>query len=352
MRTHLLAAHFSRSINLHGGDFGTNSSRTNSSLHSRAADWATSLHLRRARVGDVVLTIVHDAENASVVDSLHNGVALLRLDDDLASLSGIAANDLRWLAYERLLDARWSGIHANDCVVAIDLGDVGLIGNATALCDRHPTAILAGSDSCGIDGARGVKTWLQSQAHHANYSLASSAPWLRYFLHHRSSVGVVFNCGIAGGQRSHFAPFVREMADAIRQHHAQYPVAWRVIDMIVFNEIVLRRLALHPSQLGAATPGEQALSQARERLGWNRSVVTGWPLGGLNLPMFASFCGRDPCSFRTSTSAELQSRIPQSGADCLRRHVLRMAPAYVFVHKVPYLHFPLPQRAWTRGYRR
>ena len=140
-------------------------------------------------------------------------------------------------------------------------------------------------------------------------------------------------------------PFVRAMASAIRAHHAQHPVAGQPIDMPVFNELVLRRLA--------ADSTETLLRGPRDALGWNRSVVTGWPLGTLNLPMFGLFCGQDPC---TISSRNATSPLKPAGcsvcADCLRRHVLNIAPAYQFTHKVPYLQHPceLKRCAWTGAY--
>ena len=336
-RTQLLAAHLTRSGNLHGGNF-----RYNTSLLSRAVTWEHTLRARRPRIGAVRLTIVHDEES---LESSHGAaVDMHRLDPaSLAAPSSVAPNDLRWLAYERLLDApdEQNGIGPEDCLVAIDVGDVGIIGNATALCANYPRALFAASDACGVGGARGVKAWLRGQALKANFSL-TSAPLLHTFLSMRTLVPIVFNCGVTGGSRSVFVPFVRAMASAIRAHHAQHPVAGQLIDMLVFNELVLRRLA--------ADSTETLLRGPRDALGWNRSVVTGWPLGTLNLPMFGFFCGQDPCTI-SSRNATPRRHCSVCG-HCLSRHVLSIAPAYQFAHKVPYLHHPcpLPQCAWTGAY--
>ena len=211
--------------------------------------------------------------------------------------------------------------------MSVDLSDVGIIGNATALCERYPAAIFAASDSCAYVGSRGVKTWLRNVAVSANFSLASS-PLLDRFLRSKAlAVPMVFNSGVAGGRRDTFAPFVRSMARAVRAHHARGAVAWRLVDMLVFNELILQRLVQTTEALAKPPPGG---------LGWNRTVVTGWPFGEFNLPMWGFMCGRDPCTQNNLSKGWDFGEL----SGCLRRHVLQMAPSYAFAHKVSYLTFP------------
>jgi len=283
---------------------------------------------------------------------LHDEYELSTAGDDAVSLHHIesstfhvppsqtmAANDYRWLVFEAFIRTAVPQHRAyDDCIVIVDVSDVGMIGNVTRLCEHYPQAIFAASDSCGVSGSRGVKAWLKNQAARANFSLAST-PWLQSFLTARhTTVPVVFNCGIMGGRRNILLPFLHAMATGIRAHYSSQPAAWKLVDMLVFNDLVLRRLA----------EDEEALHQrSRDGLLWNQTVVTGWPLGPLNLPMWSSFCGQDECSRRPNTSA-----LPHAhrSDECHRRLMLRMAPAYFFSHKVPYLQYPLPVRSWTRGY--
>jgi len=332
MSMELLAAHLTRAHNPHGGDFGHNSS-----LGTRARQWASALRLRRSRIGAIRLTLVHDEVVEMLDDQQDAAIVLHRLDvSSLPMASIMAPNDLRWLAFERLLEqppAHLSHDTEDDCVAIVDVSDVGVIGNVTSLCEQHPHAIFAASDACGVGGTRGVKAWMRSQASRANFSLATT-PWLRRQLTQRSSVPVVFNCGIAGGRRGVFAPFVRAMASLIRQHYArEEAVAWRLVDMLIFNELVLRRLA----------DTEEALQQPREALRWNHSVVTGWPLGPVNLPMWASFCGQEP-----QHEASCANPTREKADECVRRLMLRMAPDFYFVHKV-FFTFGVTQTRDTRG---
>ncbi len=322
----VLTAHFIHTQNPHGGAFGLNSS-----LAVRARAWASAIALRRARIGDLALRIMHDDPTSPDGSAGEPSVVLQRVE--LAHAREMAANDLRWLAFDQLMAHEYG---LSDCVFVVDVSDVGIIGNLSDLCRLYPLAIFGGSDSCGIGGARGVKAWMRSQAVRSNFSLLS-APWLQHVLSQRTSVPVVFNCGIAGGVRHVFAPFVRAMAAAIREHYSRREaVAWRLVDMLVFNELLLQRL----------TRSVGGLTQPQSLLGWNRTVVTGWPLGVLNLPMWSTFCGHDACSM----TAPAAGRAPLKADECVRRLMLQMAPRYYFVHKVPYLQHPLPVRAWTRGY--
>lgn len=367
--THLLAAHFTQPLNLHGGDFANNAS-----AYSRASSWASALRARQPRIGAVRLTIVHDdAEVQSLSAQDAEYVSLIRVvPESITRVRTMAANDLRWLAWESVLvsdDPRGASFRtdAAACIMGIDVGDVGVINNFNTLCAQYPDAVLAASDSCGVSGSRGVRSWLRRVATLANFSLAT-APWLHDFLTLRSRVPVVFNCGIVGGRRPTFTLIVRDMAAAIRRHYNMHPGAYRLVDMLVFNELVLRRLAteretLTPALVSTATRHSEMRKSQDIPLRWNTSVVTGWPLGPLNLPMFGSFCGRDPCSnplpaalnasstgIATSSKAKKHVHEASSGAVCLRHLMLKLAPAYFFVHKVPYLQFPLPVRAWTKGF--
>ena len=75
----------------------------------------------------------------------------------------------------------------------------------------------------------------------------------------------------------------------------------------------------------------------RGNASWHDStrVVSGWPLGRVNLPMFSNFCclscALNPCAkLNASTRRE----------PCYDQALRAMAPEYYFVHKIDWLEHP------------
>ena len=156
--THLLSAHFMRTVNLHGGWFA---SEKNVSLSAHR--WEAQLARMQPQIGNVRLTIVHDDANlGNGGERTWRAIRLQYADAaSLAAPAGVAACDLRWIAYEQLLEKLTT---SGDCVMTVDVNDVNVIGDPMELCERYPSSILASSDSCAIGGARGVKAWLRGIA--------------------------------------------------------------------------------------------------------------------------------------------------------------------------------------------
>ena len=142
----------------------------------------------------------------------------------------------------------------------------------------------------------------------------------------------LFNAGIVGGLGRVWRPFWAELCRAVRRHY-QHLLLWHrhrgasapasagggglFVDMLALNELLLARYARDAS-----------------------SVVTGWPNGRVNLPMWSNFCFRPDGAAcrqlwrnRTLAPSVTAARFRR----CVDRTLIAMAPAYVFVHKVAWM---------------
>ena len=321
----LVGAHMTRHTNSHNGSF-------NRATHPRpgvaapmpvrklARRWAATLRERRARLGTATLHLVTDSLSAAVPPL--PGVVLHSYESADPTDAALTAIDVRWLAYLHVLSRVAPA--DDDCVFAIDSTDVGIIGNASVLCERHPDAIYVGSDSCD---PRKLATSLLEHARSAHLRLS---PRVGLFFEDaaKGRLGIrprehpVYNAGIVGGRWRVWAPFVREVGRRIRaaarRAHGVGGGAHEV-DMLVMNEMLLERRA----QGG--------------------HVHTGWPFGHVNLPMLSSFCDRSTCTRPplTNDAAAAREHNRKQG-ECMRRTMLGMAPNYFFVHKTAWLEHPTP----------
>lgn len=129
----------------------------------------------------------------------------------------------------------------------------------------------------------------------------------------------LYNCGILGGRLPLFRRLLGQMALRVTRHHTHNDAQakpYAPVDMFALNEILLDRK-------------EQP------------SVVTGFPLGPVNLPMFSTFCG-PLCFFYdaecTMTLYNASKKTPRaSRAACTKRLLANMLPDYFFVHKISFL---------------
>ena len=219
--------------------------------------------------------------------------------------------DARWVAYDAIV--RNLQLRADDCVFAVDLSDVGIIGNASELCERHPEAIMASSDTCA---ARAVKRWLRSYARRANYTTSKRLD--DFFLRKVAARQPLFNCAITGGRMGALEPFRQQMVRELRRYHQSMraermhraSTEWLWVDMVVFNELLLRRInQTHANQS-------------------DQGVVSGYPVGPVNLPMWSLFCKKSPCG------TDFQGKSIKMTSQCILQALREMAPRYYFSHKV------------------
>ena len=106
------------------------------------------------------------------------------------------------------------------------------------------------------------------------------------------------------------------MADLLARHHDANPAGkYRPVDMLAFNELLLQRTSRAPARGEASDAAPRAANAdgaagCRERtLGAHTpcAVVSGFPIGPVNLPMSSAFCGPlptryDACLLYTSPS--------------------------------------------------
>ena len=108
-----------------------------------------------------------------------------------------------------------------------------------------------------------VKKWLHGQINITGF--AASAALESWLLRDRHQP--LWNVGIVGGARGVLRRALGALAARVETHYASAARHRHgVVDMLVFNEVVLRHAAA------------------------NRSVVGGYPCGGVNLPMFGNMC--------------------------------------------------------------
>ena len=218
--------------------------------------------------GELSAHVVHDA--AELNATIHRGVRLHKLRGRLH----YNPSDGRWAAYSEVLqELRSTGVlHPMSCIYAIDLGDVRVIGNLSALCANAPgrRTLFVGTDACTKES----KKWLlNGQSAAANYTVL---PRLRHWLHKERGISA-FNCGILGGRLHTFERFHAAYVERISAHYQRAGTIGKgVVDMLVFNSL----LAEH-CQCGYRSSCNCTNSNLVD------SLVRGYPFGPVNLPMCA-----------------------------------------------------------------
>ena len=250
--------------NLHGGSFN---GRFSVERHIDSFLQYSSAARRHLDCGGLRMTVVHDQAKTSAPNGTYRGVRLHRLQQP----TKWAGNDMRWAGYAEVL-ALEPPRGADACTFAIDLGDVQPTLDLRELCAAHPGALFVGTDVCAT---KSVKLWARGAVERSNFS-ASLA--LRDFLS-SADRRTLYNCGIVGGAGRLFDAFVAEMTHRVHAHYAELAARSlpprMVVDMLALNEL--------------------ALSLQRR----GGSLVTGWPHGPVNLPMFGNMCYQNPCYNRS-----------------------------------------------------
>ena len=165
VRAFLLGAYLSaREDTMHGSFNHTKP------LLQLASRWASTLWHRRPRIDVVQLHIVHDSAipEPAVLQANHSRRAwkrwhrsgpilwmgpperpLVVLHRTTHLRVNMSNNDARFLAYEEVLAAL--RLPTDACLAAVDVSDVGLIGNLSHLCAQWPTSVIAATDfhHCG-----------------------------------------------------------------------------------------------------------------------------------------------------------------------------------------------------------
>ena len=224
---------------------------------------AFPLMLLKLRRQGVQAHVVHDL--ADQVASSHRGIVLHHFPADSTYLGG----DRRWGLYSSVLKALSAGNPAGSaraawaCAWAVDL-DVAAL--SVPQCDALPRAALhVGSDACSTR----IKYWLDK----ASQRTLLNQTWERSFQTFLSDRRPVYNSGIVGGRRSVFASALHAVSARLEAHRKTTPQTRRQVgaDMLLWNWA-----ALHAQ---------------------NRSsgLVSGYPFGPVNFPMWAKVGGGGLC---------------------------------------------------------
>jgi hypothetical protein len=188
----------------------------------------------------VRLYVVHDV-NTTVTS--WRGATLVRFPARVS-----VPTDRRWALVLRLLKER-----AWDCAFAVDLADVNVL--RVPSCRALPPRLYIGSDGC----SPGIRKWLRNKAIKTRMNSSLSERYLTFLSDQQTTV---LNAGVVGGPRSAFEPALRALVGRFRKHWAKHSNLEDGGDMILWNEV-----------------------------GLERDVVTGYPLGPVNYPMYGMFCG-------------------------------------------------------------
>jgi hypothetical protein len=156
--------------------------------------------------------------------------------------------DRRWALVLRMLTER-----AWDCAFAVDLADVNVL--RVPSCRALPPRLYIGSDGC----SGGIRKWLRRKAIRTRLNSSHSARYLAFL---GDPLTTILNAGVVGGPRSAFEPALRALVGRFRRHWAVHTNLEDGGDMILWNEV-----------------------------GLESDVVTGYPLGPVNYPMYGMFCG-------------------------------------------------------------
>ena len=259
------------------------------------------------------LHIIHD--NPTFVHAtVHGGARFHRLNGSYQ----LPPIDARYSAYWELLQQL--DPPAETCVFIIDLADVELLRDPWSLCRREPEALFIESGQC--DGSKAAGSRLPNAS--AAVSFRGTAGYLRSVQQRNNYTGTprlaaylaegldghmfMYNAGIQGGTWRVFESYLSEMIARVSVHWLRQSSRehdQNFIDMLVVNEVTSERL--------------------RKR----QQVVTGYPVGPLNMPNRGILCGADALAPNVSG------------------RLARMAATdYYFAHKRKWLPNKRPVYAW------
>mmetsp|Transcript_23674 Transcript_23674/g.39072 ORF Transcript_23674/g.39072 Transcript_23674/m.39072 type:complete len:416 (-) Transcript_23674:28-1275(-) len=275
------------------------------------------------------LTVLHDTP---LTIPSYRGVTLHRLSLRtswlLREFTGMPGNDARWLAYahelvgaphsEGLAQSNQATFELTDCVFAIDLADVRVISDPSSLCVSNPSTFFSASDVCYCASDQCTfkltKRWLAATTRLNNFTASNGLrKWLLLGKEkHRS----LWNCGIVGGSWSRLRHFLFAMRRGLEAHYRRLSQL-RGLDTLPLTERFAGQVRM--PTIDALVHNEVLLMHEFKR---GRAVITGYPAGPLNLPMFGDLChncgeGKEfvPCSRGTPFMNEL---------------LLKLAPTYFF----------------------
>lgn len=272
--TVVLTAFLTAAPNVHIGSFGN-------SGHGGVRAALTAFLQRSPGLCPSNLHVVHDS--TLVADTQLFNVSLHRFAPNLTVLG----NDVRWDLFAHVLRRiAW------DCAFAVDLTDISVLCLPTC----HPgRGLIVGSDDCSLGTAR----WLHRVAGRfdakTNGTISTTndgvGASLWRFSHNKSAM--VSNCGIVGGHRSVLEPALDKMVAQLHTHWDES----RQTRLLPGADMVLWNWAVH-MRLASGLP-----------------VVTGYPIGPVNLPMH----GRLAEPGKTSTCHILHEDERQAGHKCVER---------------------------------
>ena len=254
--------------------------------------------------------------------------------------SRMPPNDVRWLAYAEAMRA--ARIPSSACVFAIDLGDVGVLRDPTPLCDSG--ALVVSTDSCRT---RGVKPWLADMARRANYPLSAG---FAAFLSNYSAP--LLNCGLVGGSRRIFDPFLEQMSSAIVRHHRRHLLSSSTSASSSAPPLLTRQSTTEFGGAPHTVPVDMVVLNDLVAHYTASPIVRGFPAGPVNLPFWGDLCGSNCSSSSRAAAARIAAATrsavgsggeePERLSECKLREIEAMVPSYYFSHKVQ---FP-----WNRIY--
>ena len=243
----VLAAYLVGTRNIHNGP-GSFTTTSNANGLYWAIDTFLGMSPGLCRTG-VQVHIVHDVGNAAAT---HRGVSLHAFEPE----ANFPGGDRRWGLYSRvlgLLADRWA------CAWAVDM-DVAAI--ALPRCGALRSLLHVGSDACSDK----IKWWINR----ASRQTLLNTTWderFQQFLEDRRRP--VYNSGIVGGRRAVFWPALRAVVARLDAHRATQPPLAVGADMLLWN------------WAAAVWVADAAGS------GLGSGVVSGYPHGPVNLPMWA-----------------------------------------------------------------
>ena len=195
--------------------------------------------------------------------------------------------DARWAMFASVLQGFDDDDNAWRCAWLVDMTDVDVLRLPPCSKQFYGHAGLAvGTDACALR-----PTWLRETAIRGNYSVSS--PALQAFFHgQHAGRKQTLNCGLVGGLRDAILTAVEQMSRRLARHHLVVPPPPYVpMDMVVLNQLALELEAV------------------------NGPLVTGYPLGPVNLPMWGGltdrtqFCARHTDPWGGSSTCEHECRL-------------------------------------------
>lgn len=220
--------------------------------------------------------VVHDIGESAPQD--YRGVQLHAVSTTEDELGG----DRRWALFETVLRKLHAQRRTWACAWAVDL-DVAVV--ELPRCSQMPSALHVGSDACSTR----IKSWLagRSRSTRLNDTFDES---FRSFLSDNSTV---YNSGAVGGTRDVFKPALHWLVTRLRAFRAT--AVGNATRHLAGADMLLWNLAAR-SAVASAT-----------------GVVTGYPHGPVNLPMWAKPTLNGLCA---STSRPLHPGALQSRTTC------------------------------------